>query len=463
MQQNSKTLFRSLCAVGSLLLAALITSCSEPGAIGNDLPVTTDKVGITYIDTFTVRTSTVQLDSIASSTSSTLMVGRYVDPRLGIVEARGFTQVGLNNSATPSATTSYDSLVLTLRTDTYRYGDTTRTQHLLVQRLQENFVDKTYYTLDALRYDETPLGQVGLTQAKEYTFRARPGARTLRIRLTDDLGRELYQLARAGALTSPDDLQARFKGLVLSPGATDDAALLRYLISDASSSLNLYYHEAAASDPLVYTFPLTTGSRHFYRLRANRSATLLAPLTKPYQALSSSSTAAETYIQAGLGLYTRVDIPYINNLKELGGTLSVISAELTMEGVQGTESRYLAPPTTIALTLTDPSNRRGAIVTQLDGNAVTGVYNPLDSSTGSYPRISPTTGLEVVNYKFQLTTYLQAVLNRSIQNTGLLLYPTTTAGVLRGVVPDDVTRVVLGAKNNRTNPLQFRVYYARVQ
>jgi hypothetical protein len=454
MQQNNNRLFRSLCAVGSLLLAALTTSCSNPGAIGNDLPISTDKVGITYIDTFTVRTSTVQLDSIPSSTSSTLMVGRYVDPRLGTVEARGFTQVGLGDGFIPSATTSYDSLVLTLRTDTYRYGDTTRTQHLLVQRLQEDFVDKTYYTLDALRYDETPLGQVGITKAKEYTFRARPGARTLRIRLTDDLGRELYQLARAGALTSGNDLQARFKGLVLSPGDTDDAALLRYLVSDTNSSLNLYYHEAAAAnDPIAYAFPLTTGSRHFYRLRANRSATLLAPLNKPYQALSSSSTAAETYIQAGLGLYTRVDIPYINNLKELGGTLSIISAELTMEGVQGTESRYLAPPNTIALTLTDPSNRRGAIVTQLDGRTpIASTYPP--PLPANQVIISPRTGLEVISYTFQLTTYLQAVLNRSIVNTGILLNPTTT---------DDVSRVVLGAKNNATNPLQLKVYYARVQ
>ncbi|OUJ75483.1 DUF4270 family protein [Hymenobacter crusticola] len=454
MQHNSNSFFRSLCAVGSLLLAALTTSCADESAIGNDLPVTTDKVGITYIDTFTVRTSTVQLDSIPSSTSSTLMVGRYVDSRLGTVEARGFTQLGLGNNPIPSTTTSYDSLVLTLRTDTYRYGDTTRTQHLLVQRLQEDFVNKTYYTLDALRYDATPLGQVGATQAQEYTFRARPGARTLRIRLNDNLGRELYQLARSGALTSDTDLQTRFKGLVLSPGASDDAALLRYLVNDASSSLSLYYHEAAAaSDPIVYAFPLTTGSRHFYRLRANRSATLLAPLTRPYQALSSNVTAAETYVQAGLGLYTRVDVPYINNLKELGGSLAIISAELTMEGVQGTESRYLAPPNTLAITLTDPSNRRGAAVTLLDGRTtITGTYPPPPPANPVI--ISPRTGLEVISYTFQLTTYLQAVLNRSITNTGILLNPTSV---------DEVSRVVLGAQNSSSNPLRFRVYYARVQ
>ncbi|GGE95336.1 DUF4270 family protein [Hymenobacter cavernae] len=443
----SRNLFRSLSVAGSLLLAALATACSDPGSIGNDLPVSTDKVGLTYVDTFTVRTATVLLDSIPSSTSTNLLVGRYVDPRLGTVEARAFTQVGLGSAFVPSATSSFDSLVITLRADAYRYGDTTRTQHLLVQRLEENFVDKTYYTSDALRYNDTPLGQIGTSRAKEYTFRARPGARTFRIRLNDDLGKELFQLGQTQQLNSEDDLQRRFKGLVLSPGASDNAALLRLLATDNASALNLYYHEAAApADALVRSFTLTVGNRHFYRLRADRRASLLAPLTKSYQALSSTNTAAETYIQAGLGLYTRVDIPYLTDLRELGGTFAIISAELTMESVQGTESPYLAPPARITVGLTDAANRRGSTLSTAD---------PTVPVTGTYQRlISTRTGLEQGRYTFQLTTYAQALLNRTFTNNGLLLSPTTT---------DDVARVVLGASRNSTNPLQFRVYYARVQ
>jgi len=467
MLQNNTNVFRSLCAAGSLLLAALATSCSDPGAIGNDLPTSTDKVGITYIDTFTVRTSTVLLDSIESSNSNVLMVGRYVDPRFGTIEARGFTQVGLGEPFTPSVTTAYDSLVLTLPTDALPYGDTTRTQQLLVQRLQEDFVDKKYYTLDALRYDATPLGQIGSTKAKEYTFRARPKARTISIRLDDALGRELYQLARTGTLNTNDDLQARFKGLVLSPGASDNAAILRYFLETTTSGgglsitsfLNLYYHEAATpAEPILHRFPLTTSNsqalstRHFYRLRANRSATLLAPLTRPYQAISSTATAAETYIQNRLGIYTRVDIPYINDLKSLGGSIAIISAELTIEGVQDARLPYLAPPSTLYLGFTDPSNRRGALVGTVPTAPVSQNNPPV---AGTYARkLSNRNGLEQDTYTFQLTQYLQQVLNRNIIDNGLLLNP---GGA------DDVSRVVLGAARNSTNPLQLKVYYARVQ
>jgi hypothetical protein len=257
----------------------------------------------------------------------------------------------------------------------------------------------------------------------------------------------LFRLAQNENLTSDADLQSRLKGLVLSPGATDNAALLRFIGNSTASALNLYYHEAASSaQAIVHSFPLIVGNRQFYSLRADRRSTLLAPLTRNFQALSSTVTAGETYIQAGLGLYTRIDIPYITDLRELGGTFAIISAELTMETVQGTESPYLAPPASLVVSLIDQSNSRGALVTSTDGQT------PV---TGNYVQGTSTrTGLEQGSYKFQLTTYVQAVLNRNISNTGLLLNTLNTNGV---------ERVVLGGSRNLTNPLQFKVYYGRVR
>jgi hypothetical protein len=68
-----------------------------------------------------VRVATVWHDSVLTSGSSNLLVGRYHDPRLGTIMARSYFQVGLGGAYAPDEV--YDSLVLVLKPDAYRYDD----------------------------------------------------------------------------------------------------------------------------------------------------------------------------------------------------------------------------------------------------------------------------------------------------------------------------------------------------
>lgn len=427
--------FRGLRAAGSLLLVALATACTDPGDIGNELPTNTDKVGVTYVDTFTVRTSTVLLDSSATSTTDNLLVGRYEDPRLGVVEGKAFARVGLGGAFTAAASDVYDSLVVTLGVDAYRYGDTTRVQQLRVHRLQADFVDsRTYYTSDALAYDEVPLG--------ERTFRARPQLRSLRIRLGNALGRELFALAQNNQLNTQADLLSRLKGLAITSGSDDNASIVNYLASSSGTGLQLYYHTVATpGEAETFSFTFANGAKHFYQLRADRRNSLLRPLTASQQALSSSVTAGEAYVQAGLGLYTKVELPYLNDLRiALGSNLIVVSAELALETVnEGNQARFLPPLTSLTAYYTDRANRLGT---------------SLQIAAPYRLAISPRTSLEQGSFTFPFTTYVQTLLSNPTLNTGLLLAPTTNTGV---------TRLVLGGQNNVTNPARLRVYFARVE
>ncbi|MBC6611762.1 DUF4270 domain-containing protein [Hymenobacter sp. BT507] len=423
---------RLLLLMGSLV-ALLLTSCEEANDIGLDMQATNGAGGV-YVDTFTVRTSTVLLDSVPTSTSSYLLVGRYRDSRLGTVEARSFVQLGLESAFTPVSTSTFDSLVLVLPADAYRYGDTTRTQHLEVHRLTEQFSPTTtYYTVNTLAYASKPL--------VSKTMRARSGARSIRLRLPDALGQELMTLGRAGRLSTADELAYYLKGLVVTPDSTDNAALIRFAAT--SAGLTLYYHDSGSpSTALTQEFPVST--RHFYQLRNDRRGTLLASLQNTRQAVPSSQTAEETFVEGGLGLYTKIEIPYLLNLNDLSGMATIVSAQLVLEEVPSAEQRpYMPPPTSLTLRLTDASNRAGALFTTSDGTAHTFSYTTAQSAR---------TGLQQGQYTLDLTAYLAGLVRRTSTNTGLLLSPSSAES------PD---RAILGSFRNTSHQLQLRIYYTK--
>ncbi|MCC3155619.1 DUF4270 domain-containing protein [Hymenobacter sp. 15J16-1T3B] len=420
-----------------LVLAGWLAGCEAPGTdFENVLPAATTTLGANYTDTITVRTSTVLTDSVASSTSGYLLLGRYHDARLGTITARSYLQPGLNDAGTPEAEAVFDSVVLVLATDAYRYGDTTRTQQLRVHRLQTDLRGTaTYYTADARPYDATPLG--------EATFRARKQLTSLRVRLDAGFGQQLFAAAQQGTIGTADELLAQLPGLVLTPGPTDDAALLRFTV--ATSALQLYYHLPWLPDAyLSVNFPVSTGPKHFYQLEADRRGSLLSPLTTLRQTLPSARTAEETYIEAGLGLQTKVELPYLAQLKQLGGNLVVNSAVLEAEVTADSENPALPPPAALVPRLTDAGNHLGAYFLDGSGNVL----------SANYQRgISPRTGLERGTYAVPLTAYCAQVLASTRVNHGVLLGSGTN---------DAAERVVLGSRQHAAAPMKLRLYFTRV-
>ncbi|PJJ47804.1 DUF4270 family protein [Hymenobacter chitinivorans] len=422
-------------ALPALLL--VLGACTDPDDLGEELPAPKSvALAAAYTDTLTVRASTVLTDSVPSATTSYLLLGRYHDPRLGTITGRSYLQAGLTAAFTPDPGLRYDSLVLVLTTDTYRYGDTTRTQQLEVHRLTQGFqVNKTYFANDALTYAPAVLGH--------RSFRARAGLGTVRVRLDNSLGQELWQAGQNNQLTTLGELQSRLPGLVLTPATADDAALVRFRA--AACSLLLYYHDPAApTEALSYPISLAGDFTHFFQLQADRTGTPLASLTGIRQALGSTATGEETFIQAGLGLKTKLEFPYLAQLRELGGTIVINSAQLQIETVSSAENQFWPPPATLYARLTDRANRNGAYFLASDGTLA-----PLTYQRG----VSERTGLDQGRYSLGLTAYVQGVLRGTLLNQGILLGSETAAS------PE---RTVLGSARKTAHPLRLRMYYTRV-
>jgi len=433
----------------SLLLVAAACS-STPGDIGVGLPSADANTGAYLVDTLTIRASTVLRDSIVTSSSNFLLIGRYRDPQLGVITAKSYVTMGLSGTFTPDQTQVFDSLVLVLKPNTYRYGDTTKTQTLVDVHRLNSFVPSTQYGYASPKLTPMPIGSrvqaASVNDPNQAIIRrARPNINTLRLRLAPAFGVELLNAGKARLLNSQEQMDALYPGLALFPGANDEAALVQFAATSDQSALVLYYHDP--SDPstaINHSFSLSTG-RHFYQAEADRSAIAgLGALTTSLGQINSALTTQQTYIQGVLGLQTKIEIPYLANLRSFGQHIIVTSAIMTAQipdNTSGTRTN-MAPPATLSLTTTNQNNQPITPIQTADVATST-------SSIGYNAAVANLAGVNQAGYQWSLLSYCQAVINGQTTNDGLLLNTTTPA------TPE---RVVLGGPNRANNKLQFRLY-----
>lgn len=426
--------------LGLLLAIVLLAGCKKGDGINDSLPApaAVNRVAF-YTDTVTVRTSTVLIDSIISSNNSKLAVGRYVDPLFGTVTGRGYASFALDAPLVPDQAQVYDSLALEIISDSYRYGDSTSVQRVEVHQLTNALRtdSKPYYTKDDVAYGATVLGQ--------RQFRSGSRAKTLHIRLSNVLGQTLWNAGQTNQLTAQDQLGSYLNGLALTPGATDNGAIMRF---GAAAVLRLYHH--SANDPatvLTYTFTGgATATPHFYHLETNRTGTALAGLTTFRQALSSTATGNRSFVQGTLGVYTRLEFPYLRSLNQFGNSLVLNSATLQLAVPGAAQNNAAARLPTLGTALTNSANQlRVSYSTGLNGTSVTVLPAVITS---------PQTNLPQATYTISLFNYIQAVLAGTIENNGLLLSPDVNALIFEGAA--------LGNQANTAAPLQFRIYYTRI-
>jgi hypothetical protein len=443
---------RLVLGLGLLLLAAACSS--TPGDIGVGLPGADANTGAYLVDTLTIRASTVLRDSIVTSGSNLLVVGRYRDPQLGVITAKSYVTMGLGGTFTPDQAQVYDSLVLVLKplavsttNPNARYGDTTKTQSLVEVRRLNSFAPSTQFGFASPKL--TPMSgrvQGNAVNEREIKRRARPTLTTLRVRLASDFGTELLNAGKARRLTSQEQLDALYPGLALLPGATDEAALVQFSANSDAAALILYYHDPAdPSTPINHSFGLSTG-RHFYQAEADRSAIAgLGALTTSLQQVNSALTTQQTYIQGVLGLQTKIEFPYLTNLRSFGRNIIITSAVMTAQIPDNTSGlkTNMAPPAVLNLYTTNQNNQPSVTPIQ-SANVLTG-----SSAINYNPAVINLAGVNQAGYEWSVLSYCQAVINGQTPNNGLLLNTATPA------TPE---RVVLGGPNRANNRLQLRLY-----
>ena len=397
----------SLKQLGLFIFFALplfITSCKRPTTdVGGDLIPEEDLLSVNQTDTATLFAQTVREDSLQTSDLSTVMLGTYVDPIMGRTTASFYTQVQLSTS-NPSfpADAIVDSVVLSLVFSNRLYGKINN-QMIAVHRLTQDLnPDSNYYStrhtaynyFDEVKPDEQYYNMDPLAIVVVGTDTVKP---QLRLQLRDQVGYDLLQ-APASALASNDAFKEFFKGFYVRPNIYfSNGGVFNFDLVDAASKLTVYYRydDGGTEETDFYDFTINTETSYYSRLEHNRFGTVLNPLTND----GTVSGDQLCYVQAGSGTKVKVEIPYIESLNALDGR-SINLAQLV---VPFEDERTFYPQAGLFLAYEDEDGELRILPDQIFGNI---------GGTGNFV---------TDRYVFNISIYIQRVLNGKIKSNGLFI------------------------------------------
>ncbi|MDJ1501382.1 DUF4270 family protein [Cytophagaceae bacterium BD1B2-1] len=425
-----------LCLI-SLVVVGLSACEKGDDSVGIKLADKDQNVEIQVLDTFTVRASTVFLDSITTGGNGRLLAGRYTDPKLGTVQAIPYFELSHTSSfklTDDNNKIEYDSLVFSTSYE-YWYGDTTQSQTISLHGLQSDLDDeRTYYNTSSVPVLSESLGN------KRFKARPRLG-KNLTIRMSDDLGLALFNAAKADKLQDQDDFQIILHGLALLNGANDNAAVLGF--KSDSTMLKLYYHTNSEQSvtEAIQTFPLSSTLK-FNQIQALNRPGKLANLQKQGDIISSAETNEELYLQQSLGFATRIDFPSIQQLQNVGYA-SLNQAILTVKPASGANPSNLPLPSQLTMYYASTKNK---------------ALSPLYTSYSTTQQVvSYTTDYTTTDkaYSFELHEYVNSILKSTGSEwNGLLIMPYSTSL--------GVDRLVFGSQKSANKPMKLTVFVTMV-
>jgi hypothetical protein len=345
--------------------------------------------------------STVMVDSVSTSGTGNFLVGKYSDKYLGDIRSTGFFQLDIPEDLDLNEKAVFDSLTLILKYSGMSYGDTLLQQNISVHRVTEEISTNDnglLYNISSFEYQDIPEGSL--------SFYAKPNFNdTLEIKLADSLGNEIFKLMEndADEISTSEDFLEYFKGLAIVAGE-NNSCVLSFEGLDSLVSIRLYTHYVAQNRVEVsYDFPLYSSSTCFSQIKADRLGSALENLKTQREEISSSETMDMTFLQGGLGLYTRLDFPGLGRMLEMDKSNILYKAELILKPYPDAYLSYELPEDLI-LYNTDKYNNLGSTVADNDGDIIYADFS-LDKVYNEY-----------TYYSFDVTTNIIAFLANGYVN-----------------------------------------------
>jgi Domain of unknown function (DUF4270) len=480
-----------------LSFCVFLSACEDPQEIGSEVFV--QDIGVLYTDTLTVDASTILLDSIVTSNTANLLVGRYTDPTLGLVEASSYFHIANLDTLRSVVDTlgrkevtwirfpsKADSIRLILPYNLYQ-GDTLQRQTFKVTQLDDNALldaTKPYYNKDiAPVLKPTLLGQVQNVRIRpiknQNIISGVDRFDTLRIPITDPTFINFIKSQRD--LTVKDDVligtgfKNKIRGLALTSESANNAAIVGFSVNGARAIMRIFYNykyiytlrnKANSADSIRVTVDTTRANDLYVGLyspttgapsnaRFNKIATsrigAYSKLINPTDALLSSQSSNQVVLQSSTGLGMKVKFPSLLKLKERQD-IAINKAELVLEP----NSSNYSVPTDLILIESTLTNRPVRSTSTGEGSLL---FVSGEASTAAYVAKSN-------NYTFNVTSSLQNILSGRNKSNGWVLSAdtfasssTTARGPISGksIVSSDVDRAVFDSKK-----VKLKVYYTYV-
>jgi len=385
---------RSFRVVAGILFVATLFSCNfskiEDFQLGKDFVYSTS--GVVMIDTMKMVSSTVHLDSIVTSKTSRLLVGGNQNSFTGSTTCSPYFQIhsGAFNSTFPTDLV-YDSLVVKFNYDGYYIGDTTKLISFSVRPLlpKKGYnsngtlynisafkvnTDGSLYNSSAFDLSSSSLGEITLLphpkSKKDYFFR-----------LSDEFGQTIFNniLNKNDSMSNSAHFQVFLPGVAMVSAVNQNQSAVG--ITQNSISMRVYYHEkinpVEVINPTYFNFPVDGSGVWFNQILYNSQGSLLGTISQNSNPLLSStelpnsSSAGETMIQAGSGVYTKIRIPGAQYLKGYAKNVVLINAKIQLTPQLTSYSLDNPLPDTLAVYIID---RRNVISAQYTSSLGSNIY-----------------------------------------------------------------------------------------
>jgi len=390
------------------LVALALGSCQKPDVTGGlGMLPEEDLIGAFRTDTVTLVIQTEKEDSLRTDELSVALIGSYIDPVFGVVNATTVTQVRLSTSSvTFPVAYAVDSVVLVLEYDGYLYGRQ-GSPYFVVNEVNEPLVlqDSYYSNRQLAVFPENLMreGQERQTIRPSISAVNSPLFPPLRLNLKTSLGEKLMSPDDPTALTSDANFRSYFKGLQVGTLAEPNSGVFNVDLTDVASRLVVYYRDFDGQEPdtTTYTFSITSDCARFTRFDQYYGGTALAGIEE-----APLSNQALCYLQAGSGTKVRIDIPYLQDFNTFDRR-TINGAQLIVPFENDTKFRAQDQ---LALLYLDAQGVLRALPDQA-AQTIGGL--------GDFARNE---------YRFRIARYIQQVLNGEITSQGLYLL-STRAGV----------------------------------
>ncbi|MBN1158802.1 MAG: DUF4270 family protein [Bacteroidales bacterium] len=426
-----------------ILISFVVFGCSDDDLVFEIGEKYVDEnMQILFTDTLSVRSYTVKWDSLITSGYNIFLTGKYRDSVFGNTYCRSFVDVKLPLVTTPIPNDAvYDSLHFILVYTGYSLGDTTQPQVIRVHRLEEKLDEgegNELYNTSSFAYDPDPYGQV--------VFRSRPTGRdSVIIRLSDDLGQEMfYAFKNKSEIVSEQGIFENYlKGFVIDYDESNES-VLAFHAADTIPLMRLFYHYTDLD--VVHKkieFVLYDSDLQFNQIRSTDTGFELPERQK--DKLPAQETGNTTYLQAGTGIFTRIEIPYLKNILELSSNLEVLHAELILEPLSNSYSRK-SLPMEISAYDTDNGN-----------NFVTPLRDEFENLQIANLTIDDIF-FENTRYRFDVTDFINGKLVKQTDDVPSLLVTISPNQVFYSI-----DKLILGSSRHYRNDVRLEIYYMRYE
>lgn len=444
-----------------VMILAALWSCEDPTTIPVSKGFNGNKLQVAYADTFSVITSTVQLDSVLTNGTGTILLGKYIDDKLGAISSSSYFQMGFNGVFTPDLTFIFDSVSLIFHYNHSFSGDTTKPVTVNLYQISEQMYyrvlpDPYLQDIKLSSFDNVSGGFYNTTQFKynptpitSKTFYFRPHKDSLVLPLPPSFGLKWLTLAQSDSAQQAGLFQNVgtfisyfFQGFYMDVDQGTDACIVGF--NSNTVKLRLYYRryygdilKESHYDFIVYPQSGTSSAYQFNHIEYDRTGTDLAnqPILTP---VSTNVTEHINFVQSGSALVTRLDFPSVKSFFQLNNGVILNAAYLDIQPLRGSYPRNFLPPSSLSLYLTDDSNMPlGGPVT---GGTASIIYD--------YEL-----GLNTV-YRYQLFPYIFSQLKGSAFNyvQPLILAPSASQG-------SSIQRVYLGDRFYPDTKITLKIYY----